>query len=159
MDGAWEIPHPGAKTPTPTAIHAHCLLLYFSASRNVAHLCAPPSRRFLKLPFYNQPLISLRSFSCLLPRQTKGEKTGSNARQDGICNRKCGAAPFRRAHEGSSKKPTNTGCGELHNRACQGIKILPMPTAFHAHYLLLYLVQPVSSRHLKSVVRVLSVTV
>lgn len=122
MDGAWEIPHPGAKTPTPTAIHAHCLLLYFSASRHVAHLCAPPSRRCLKLPFYNQPLIALRLFSCLLPRQTKGEKTGSNARQDGICNRKCGAAPFRRAHEGSSKKPTNTGCGELHNRACQGIK-------------------------------------
>ena len=29
MEGAWEIPLPGAQTPTPTAIHAHCLLLYF----------------------------------------------------------------------------------------------------------------------------------
>ena len=29
MERAWEIPLPGAKTPTLTAIHAHCLLLYF----------------------------------------------------------------------------------------------------------------------------------
>jgi hypothetical protein len=146
--------HPGAKTPTPTAIHAHCLLLYFS-QLNVAPLCAPPSRRFLGLPFYNQPSIALRFFPCRLPCQTKW-KTGSGARQGGICNRKYGAAPTRRTHERSSIETTNTG-HDKPGRTCPGIQTL-MPTAFHAHCLLLYCVQPVSSQRLESAVRVLAVT-
>ncbi|MHB1248220.1 MAG: hypothetical protein ACYCZL_02235 [Polaromonas sp.] len=73
------------------------------------------------------------------------EKQGSSARQNGICNRELGAAPSRRTHEISSEKNQRTQDMTSPGKELARTSKLPMSTAFHAHYLLLYCVQLVSS--------------
>jgi hypothetical protein len=92
----------------------------------------------LPCPAAYQPRV-IRLAASLSPCASRPD-TGSRTRRNGICNRECGAAPFRRAHEISSKNPTKTGHDNPWEGACPDIR-LPMSTAFHAHCLLLYFVQ------------------
>ena len=95
------MPLPDVQTATSTAIHAHCLLLYFLAGWNAAPLCAPASRCFFNCFGYHL-LFALRLVSsCPLPK-IKG--LGSVARRYGVCIMNFGAAPFRRAHEISPRQ-------------------------------------------------------
>jgi len=71
--------------------------------------------------FFNHLLFALRPYSSRRIFQSIG-KPAPNARQDGICNRKCSAAPFRRAHGISLKKPTITGHDKPWERVCPDIE-------------------------------------
>ena len=77
-----EGPHPGVRTSTPTAIHAHCLLLFCSFfGPEMPDLSSVLSCR----PCCFHLLFALRPTSSpVFSRNSK--KTASSARQDGICN-------------------------------------------------------------------------
>jgi hypothetical protein len=157
MEAAWEIPLPGVKLLTPTAIHAHCLLLYFQAVRTGRLYVRLHPAAFFNCSF-DRLLCACGSQPARFPSKSNG-KIGSNARQNGICNGKCGAAPFRRAHEISPEyTPTNTGHDRLRERACPDIGAHDVH-CFSRALLVALLCTACSSRRLESVVRVLSATV
>lgn len=137
MDEAWEIPLPGAQTLTPTAIHAHCLLLYF------LHSFYWKRRLYVRLLlpvccFHLHIYCSYALRHITHPARRSGS-VSPHVRQNGICNRKFGAAPFRCTHGISlNVNPTITECSKPWERACLGHPDT-MPTAFHAHCLLLIL--------------------
>ena len=131
---------------TPTAIHAHCLPLYclqrIGTGRRFCRPACLPSL-LLKLTTCYSPCG--KSLPASFPDGFAGE-TGSSARQDGICNRQCGAAPSRRAHEISSGKTQRTQDMTSPGRGLVRASKPCMPTAIHAHCLLLYFVQLVLRR-------------
>jgi len=88
---------------------AHCysralLVTLFSAdfrSGNAGFISGLPAPC---LCFYLQRFIRLAAYHASGPPIQHTESQGPNARQDGICNRKFSAAPYRRAHGISLKE-------------------------------------------------------
>jgi hypothetical protein len=72
MEAAWEIPLPGVKLLTPTAIHAHCLLLYFQAVRTGRLYVRLHPAAFFNCSF-DRLLCALRLAACPLPQQVERE--------------------------------------------------------------------------------------
>lgn len=122
MDGAWETPLPDAKPTTSTAIHAHCLLLYFLAGQNVAPLCAPASRRFFNCFFV--PLIIRLAARLLLPssptrnRENRLKRTTiRNLHLENVAQHRFGVRMrYRRG------KPNDHRIVQALNRACTDIQ-------------------------------------
>lgn len=119
------------KTPTPTAIHAHCLNLYCSAPGGVAHKQARHTPMLFLTTFYNHLLFALR---LVYPPSTSPDnkrEAAPGTRRHGIRKRQYGAAPFRRAHEISlNANPTITGWCKPLDQACPGIKTADAPLLF-----------------------------
>lgn len=123
---------------TPPAIHAHCLLLFLfcAACRaeyggSVVRLAVPA-----RLLFSLQLVIR---FSLPRPARVQTYRDqGARARQDGICNSKCGAAPSRRAREIPLSEPNDHRMGKVRTEPAwtSGLR---MSTAFHAHCMLPFL--------------------
>lgn len=104
-------------------------------------------------------LFALRPYSSRLVFRNIG-KPVSSARQDGICNRECGAAPSRRAHEIALRtNPTITGCGKPRDRARPDIEIADVHCFSRALLVALFLTTCFTSRAFESVVRLASSTV
>ena len=142
-------------------IDAHCysrallVTLFFAAFRS-GNAGATPGLRYQLRCFHLQRLIRLAAYHASGPPIQHTGSQGPNTRQNGICNRKFRAAPSRRAHGISLKMKFND------HRMQQALgESLPghlntMPTAFHAHCLLLYFVQLLYSvAGFESIVRML----
>lgn len=149
-------PHPGVRTSTPTAIHAHCSLLYWQLfwGHGVPDLSSAWSCR----PCCLQLLFALRPYSSPVFFRNS-EKPVSSARQNGICNWKRGAAPSRRAREISSKRPTITGHDNPRERARQDIESTDVHCFSRALLVALFCTAFVLSRAFESAVRMASSTV
>jgi len=122
MDGAWETPLPDAKPTASTAIHAHCLLLYFLDGQNVVHLCAPTSCRIFLTAFQYHLLFALRHVSsCPLPQQPKG-KTAQAHDATGSASENMAQHRFGVHMRYRWGKPNDHRIVQAPNRACTDIQ-------------------------------------
>jgi hypothetical protein len=122
MDGAWETPLPDAKPKASTAIHAHCLLLYFLDGQNVVHLCAPTSCRIFLTAFQYHLLFTLRHVSsCPLPQQPKG-KTAQAHDATGSASENMAQHRFGVHMRYRWGKPNDHRIVQAPNRACTDIQ-------------------------------------
>jgi len=86
-------------------------------------------------------------------------KPAPSARQNGICNRQCGAAPSRRTHGISSTKPTITGHDKPWEGVCPDIETTDAHCFSRALLVALFCTAFVLPRRPESAVRLASSTV
>ena len=88
------MPPPGAKLPTPAALHAHCLLHYFlQLFWPVNRICRPSCRSCCLF----SPLVIGLAANPIPPGVPLHWNVGPSGTARRFCNRQSGAAPSRRA--------------------------------------------------------------
>ena len=134
------MPLPGAKLPTPTAIHAHCLLLYFQAVRMWGLYVRLRPAAFLFCSF--DRLLFVLRFTASPPDNRAERSAHAHDKMDtAIGNSAQHRFGVRMGYRWNTSQRTQdmTGSGRAPVRTSEPL----MSTAFHAHCLLLYCVQPV----------------